>query len=684
MIPTEDGAQAEYVALQPFRDDPVGQPAVVALPVPRPYSTRGKNKKVTKYAIEASVPDAVGAFVDWLVRESKWTVTDRRHPTTPTPIAPHHVCLLFKRFAGFDGDLARPYVRALEVRGVPHVLVGGRSFHTREEVLALRNALAAVEWPDDELSVFATLRGPLFALGDDALLAYRRTFGAANPVRKIDESKLDDLTRPVTVALAVLRRLHYGRNRRPFADTVSQLVEATRAHAGLAIWPTGEQALANVIRVIDQARRFEGQGGSSFRAFVRRLEDDAERGEAAEAPIVEEGTDGVRLMSVHKAKGLEFPVVILCDPTGTSTRRDPSRYVDPASGLWATRLAGCTPIDLLERSDDVMRHDAAESLRVLYVAATRARELLVVPVVGDEPMSGWVDPLHPALYPENDDRRASTPAPGCPAFGDDSVVERPGGAVTGEHPAVRPGLVRPRAGTHGVVWWDPSALGLGKEEDAGVRQQRILAADEKGAAERGEREYRAWTTRRGEAISRGSKPTWRIAVVTEDREERVVPRVDLRVEHTSASRFGRPHGTRFGALVHAVLAVVDLRANDDEVRRSARAVGRMLGSADDEIDAAIVATIAALAHPVLAAARAAPEVRRESPVSHAIEDGTIIEGVLDLAYLEAGSGEWVVVDFKTDAEMGSRRADYERQVAMYAAAVAAATGARVRAVLLSV
>jgi ATP-dependent exoDNAse (exonuclease V) beta subunit len=54
------------------------------------------------------------------------------------------------------------------------VLVGGRSFHDREEVIALRNALTAIEWPDDELKVFATLRGPFFALSDEALLAFRQ------------------------------------------------------------------------------------------------------------------------------------------------------------------------------------------------------------------------------------------------------------------------------------------------------------------------------------------------------------------------------------------------------------------------------------------------------------------------------------------------------------------------------
>jgi hypothetical protein len=69
-------------------------------------------------------------------------------------------------------------MHGMEARRLPHVLVGGRSFHDREEILALRNALTAIEWPDDELRVYAIVRGPLFAFSDDALFIYRQTVSA--------------------------------------------------------------------------------------------------------------------------------------------------------------------------------------------------------------------------------------------------------------------------------------------------------------------------------------------------------------------------------------------------------------------------------------------------------------------------------------------------------------------------
>ena len=683
-----DGSQASYVALQAFRDEPPGRPAIIALPVPRPYSDYGK---VTNYSIDASLPDAVGAFVDWLIHKSGWTTTERERPEVQVPLEARHVCLLTRRFVSGGRDLTRDYVRALEARRIPHVLVGGRSFHAREEVVALRNALSAIEWPDDELSVFATLRGPFFALQDDALLTFRHRFGGPHPLRHPKEPAHDELTLPVRGALDVLEQLHRGRNRRPIADTVAQLLDATRAHAGVAIWPTGEQALANLLRVLDQARRFEAAGATSFRAFVQWLDAEAERGGAAEAPVVEEGTDGVRIMTVFKAKGLEFPVVILVDPTCPHTFQEPSRYVDGARGLWAMPLAGCAPAELVLHRDDVLRHDADEAVRLTYVAATRARELLVVPVVGDEAVAGWVDVLHPVLYPKAMDRRRAQPAPGCPPFGDDSTLERRGNRDAED--SVMPGLHKPEQGTHGVVWWDPRALELDKVEEAGLRQQRILAADETGAvAQEGDRAYADWEARRAALVERGAVPTFRIRTVTgagdaggdTAHDDAIV----VTVEKTRASGAPRPSGPRFGTLVHAVLAMVAFDATLADVKALAETQGQLLGATAPEVLAAVDAVHAALEHSVFASARAAGAAcRREAPVLLVADDGALVEGVLDLAFRAPdgdATGGWIIVDYKTDVELGSRQPEYEAQVRCYARAVSAATGEPARGVLLRV
>jgi hypothetical protein len=93
-------------------------------------------------------------------------------------------------------------------------------------------------------------------------------------MRPVDRASIPATTSEVADALELLRDLHIGRNHRPIAQTITMLLDAVRAHAGIALWPTGEQALANTQRLIDMARQLE-RGASSFRAFVNKLEIDA-------------------------------------------------------------------------------------------------------------------------------------------------------------------------------------------------------------------------------------------------------------------------------------------------------------------------------------------------------------------------------------------------------------------------
>ena len=693
MTGAADGSQAAYVPLEAVRADVTERPSVIALPVPQPY---GRFGRVFPYAIEQSLPDAVGAFVEWLVRESGWTVSERERPDERVAIAPRHICLLFRRFKRYRDDVTRPYVRGLEVRRIPHVLVGGRSFHDREEVLAIRNALVAIEWPDDELRVFATLRGPLFAVADDTLLAFRQRAGRIHPLRRIDAAALGPVEREVADALAVLAKLHAGRNHRPLAETVAQLLAAVRAHAGIAIWPTGEQALANCLRCVDLARLFERNGAASFRAFVEALEAQAESGAAPEAPAVEEGTEGVRIMNVHRAKGLEFPVVILCDPTCRATREPPTRHVDPVRGLWAEAIAGCAPRELIEAHALEARRDRAEAVRLTYVAATRARDLLVVPVIGDprdeDAAEGWLDVLLPALHPERGARRNPEVAPGCPAFGNDSVCERPEALRVGAAASVAPGLHRPAFGSHRVAWWDPQLLVQDREPTAGLRQQRILEADREGVvAAEGVRAWEAWRSAHDAALACGAEESLRTRTVTALAAEDAVPTeaeggAVVEIQEVGGARGTRPGGQRFGSLVHAILAAVDLGTGGAAaVRALAEQQGRIVGGNNEEVAAAIEAVAAALAHPLLrraAAAASRGELRRETPVWLRLADGTLVEGVVDLAFRE--SGVWTVVDFKTDRDLELNRAKHRVQVQLYVAAIAAATGEAARGVLLAV
>ncbi|MEM6456136.1 MAG: UvrD-helicase domain-containing protein, partial [Acidobacteriota bacterium] len=385
MIADDDVQQPDYAAMLPHRrvPDDVAQPAIVALPAPYPYGYRD----VTKTAIEGCLPDAVAAWIAWLLHESGWTVADPARGGARVPVRPRHVAVLFRRFVSWGDDVTRGYVRGLEARAVPYVLIGGRGFHQRAEVMTLRAALRAIESPDDALAVYAALRGDLFALGDDQLLAYSLAYGRPHPLR-VPRALVDDHAArahfaPVLDALAALARLHRRRNRVPAATVIDDLLAAVRAHAGFVLRPAGRQVLANVERVAELARRAERAEGASFGRFVASLEAAADRiGAGGDAPAMDALADGVRVMTVHSAKGLEFPIVVLADPTAKLAAARPGRAIDPEAGRAAVRLMGCAPEDLRRAEAIEQQRDRAEGVRLAYVAATRARDVLVVPVVG--------------------------------------------------------------------------------------------------------------------------------------------------------------------------------------------------------------------------------------------------------------------------------------------------------------
>jgi ATP-dependent exoDNAse (exonuclease V) beta subunit len=277
------------------------------------------------------------------------------------------------------------------------------------------------------------------------------------------------------------------------------------------------------------------------------------------------------------------------------------------------------------------------------------------------------------VYPPPAERRQGKPAPGCPAFGKETVLDRPDGVFA--QLSVSPGLH-----SSGMVWWDPLTLDLDKEIEGGVRSHDLLALG--GApSEAAARGHEEWQKRRAQAIAGGEKPSLRVETATA-RSIAHPGGAAAELAIVDARDPARPRGKRFGSLVHAVLAEVPLAAGAAEIARLAAAQGRLSGAPPEEVAAAARAVEAALRHPLLKAAARSAECRREEALVHRLADGTLLEGVVDLAFRD-GAG-WTVVDFKTDDRPADQPA-YAAQLRLYSAAIEAATGGRVTsAVLLAV
>jgi ATP-dependent exoDNAse (exonuclease V) beta subunit len=247
---------------------------------------------------------------------------------------------------------------------------------------------------------------------------------------------------------------------------------------------------------------------------------------------------------------------------------------------------------------------------------------------------------------------------------------------------VRPGLHQ--LGDFGVVWWDPLALRLDAPASGGIRKGDLFAKDvDRLLIDEDLERHRDWQAARASTIERGARPSLRVQTVSEYGTG-IPPTIPVEIVELPRDP-GRPAGARFGTLVHAVLATVRLDASEDAVRQVARQQGRILGAADREVEAAAIMVAGAFRHELLARARAAEasgRCRRETPITIVAPDGTLVEGVVDLAIEEPGG--WTIVDFKTDRELDGSLDRYTRQVALYGAAVARATGAPAAAVLVRI
>jgi ATP-dependent exoDNAse (exonuclease V) beta subunit len=244
------------------------------------------------------------------------------------------------------------------------------------------------------------------------------------------------------------------------------------------------------------------------------------------------------------------------------------------------RLLRCAPVELLERQGEESARERAEGIRVAYVAATRARDLLVVPAVGDEELDGWTAPLHKALYPRREEWRRFSTAPGCPKFGEASVLSRADRLAGEKEFSVRPGLHAAREGSHSVVWWDPATLRLQVESDYGLRQEELLREDDAGVAAASLARHGEWQQHRDATLTAGERPSVDVVIPAETG----VPPPDFAVEvavETAARPEARPGGRRFGTLVHALLRDTPLDAGARDLAALATALGRALGATPD-------------------------------------------------------------------------------------------------------
>jgi ATP-dependent helicase/nuclease subunit A len=285
------------------------------------------------------------------------------------------VTILFRASSGFP-----TYENAFEDAGIPFVTVAGQGFYNRPEIRDVLNLLRALADPWDDLAMVGLLRSPAFGLSDAALYHLRWHSGQKQPYWAALQGDLNFLAEPDQTharrALEVLGELQPLVDRLPVAELLKRLVDSVDYRAILA---TVEAAAGRLWRNLDKLLAdAQASGLVNVRAFLEYLDTLRDVGaREGEAPAEAEGA--VRLMTIHKAKGLEFPLVILADAARQPRKASQMAYLLDETGL-AFKFDQLEAAPLLYRLAQF--HDSqqaeAEEKRLLYVALTRAKEKLLI------------------------------------------------------------------------------------------------------------------------------------------------------------------------------------------------------------------------------------------------------------------------------------------------------------------
>ena len=308
-----------------------------------------------------------------------WEIRDRRRNDEWRGCRWGDMAILMPARTGIES-----YEQALADVAIPYRHEGARDFYERQEVCDLIWVLAAIDDPTDRLALVGALRSSAFAIDDEALVRHRAEAGSLSY-----RSRTEGPSAAVNEALAELADLHRVRARLSLAETVRRVVERTRLVEFALTRSDGEQGAANLLAIVDQARLFAAAGGGGLRPFIRHLRSSMEQTEIEiEATVAEETDDVVRIMTVHGAKGLEYPIVALANLSGQNPNHAQPVPVEQQRFLHfrvGARSLGRHGHFKTPGYDDAWEQEKqqveAERLRLLYVAATRAREHLIAPCV---------------------------------------------------------------------------------------------------------------------------------------------------------------------------------------------------------------------------------------------------------------------------------------------------------------
>ncbi len=617
--------QPPYIPMVPYpgRKEVIkDQPGVILLYPPADFNL--------EEAHLSEIREKEALAISWLIKKmvaednpKPWLVYDKEKEGIRR-VNYKDIALLFPAYSGIE-----IYEEALKSLAIPYRLEGGKEFFLRQEVRSLCCCLKAVDDPADEISLFAALRSPFFGFSDETLFLFLSSGNQLNYLRTPQ-----DKNSPLADAFKLLRNLHEERNAHAISWVVEKLLSATKAWEFSLLRPGGEQTAANLRKILEQARIFDGEEKANFRRFIQWLESKEEGVREEESPWAEERDEQVRLLTIHRSKGLEFPIVILAN-LASGRRHNQAFIPERATGSFQLASGSFKTIGYEDALQKERLRMEAEDRRLLYVAVTRARDHLVVPLFSGKKHKGFLSLLQDMLP---------------------SLSEIHSSSIIGEQLIWQMNDVDQR-----LIESTPWRLPM--EETASREAEEILHQRQK------------WQEKIKSAIAKAARGPTMIA-----------PSAAASLGRTSPEGFlaqmgeDEEKGATFGLAFHEVMENVDWPEGRN-LRELCLLKAKEYGITD-RVEELVSLSAKCLAHPLGERIRRAQRIFREVPFA-VILDEKIVEGKIDL--LLAENNDWVIIDFKTDKiekeALASRVTLYREQGVYYARAMQQITGQKVKEVI---
>lgn len=660
----------EYEPLTPARPQSTATPAVEFLWTPDGDGDDADHEPVDrtpapkKRRRAGAAHDARVTEAQWIARRLIELINSQEHLVVgkdgePRPLQLGDVAVLLRTLSN-----AQVYEEAFRDHGLDYYLAGGHAFYSQQEIYDVLNLLRAVASTVDEIALAGALRSPLFSLTDETLfwlVQARGTLNAGLAAARPPDTLTPEDAAKVRRAGATISRLRAEKDRLLVADLLALALELTGYDAILLTEFLGPRKAANLDKLLEQARMLDRSSPGDLQGFITQLSEFVVRAPKEALAATQTEGDVIRIMTIHHAKGLEFPLVVLPD---LDRQRNPGSWqpvldvqLGPLLPLEGEDKQGCIGLDLYRRMENV--EDLQERKRLLYVACTRAADYLIL-------SSGMADPTKPKQdWLQLIDRHVNL------VTGGECSPLPPGYAA----PQVRVITEKPR------IEGDTATVARGADLNRLVVKTRELSAKSPGelprACEAIPVDGRA--RRRFSFSQLTGRLTLELEAVTN--ESTASAPLDA-----SESREGtaRVDGRELGALVHAVLERTDIRRQDGVRELCDFLAPQFSDLAPIELAAQATAMIERfLRSPRATELTASDVIRREVEFllpwvpAGAGYDGRYLHGYLDCLYQDP-QGRWRLLDYKTNRATADNVREvarrYELQMLVYTLACERALG----------